>query len=191
MCDGQQEHHAPALHLVAERVVTLAEAQARPFVGGIVEMDESYFGPRRVRGRGAGRKTPVIGLLKRAGKVFAQIVQNCSKTELLNVAHRRVKGAVMIHDDGWKAHDGLVLDTGSNISACIIMKTNLRGANAISTGSNPFGALPRHAWRSGAVCARTSSHCTSKNRNGGGTTAKLTFIRCSLLLKETRPHPPN
>jgi transposase len=63
-----------------QRVVTLAETEARPFVGGIVEIDESYFGPRRVRGkrgRGAGRKIPVSGLFKRAGKVFAQIVPNC------------------------------------------------------------------------------------------------------------------
>mgnify|MGYP001547690053 FL=1 len=99
--------------LLRERVVALAEAEARPFVGGIVEVDESYFGPRRVRGkrgRGAGRKIPVIGLLKREGKVFAQIVPNCSKTELLSVVYRRAKGAVTIHTDGWKAYDGLVLD---------------------------------------------------------------------------------
>jgi transposase len=82
-------------------------------VGGIVEIDERYFGPRRVRGkrgRGAGRKIPVIGLLKRAGKVFAQIVPNCSKTELLRVVHGQVKGAATIHTDGWKAYDGLVWD---------------------------------------------------------------------------------
>jgi transposase len=72
--------------LLRHRVVALAEAVARPFVGGIVEIDESYFGPRRMRGkrgRGVGRKISVIGLLKRAGKVFAQVVPNCSKTELL------------------------------------------------------------------------------------------------------------
>jgi len=54
--------------------------EARPFAGE-VEIDESYFGARRVRGkrgRGAGGKTPVIGLLKRGGKVFTEIVENCS-----------------------------------------------------------------------------------------------------------------
>ena len=52
------------------RVVELAMEEARPFTGE-VEIDESYFGPRRVRGRrgrGAGGKTPVIGLLIRGGK---------------------------------------------------------------------------------------------------------------------------
>lgn len=99
--------------LLRQRIVGLAAAAARPFVGGIVEIDESYFGPRRVRGRrgrGAAKKIPVIGLLKRAGKVFTQIVQNCSKTELIKVVHHPVKGATTIHTDGWKAYDGLVLD---------------------------------------------------------------------------------
>lgn len=81
--------------LLHQRLVALAAAEARPFVGGIVEIDESYFGPRRVRGRrcrGAAKKIPVIGLLKRAGKVFTQIVLNYSKTELIKVGTTRSKG---------------------------------------------------------------------------------------------------
>ena len=45
------------------------------------ELDESYFGARRVRGkraRGAAGKTLVFGFLKRNGKVFVTIVPNCS-----------------------------------------------------------------------------------------------------------------
>ena len=43
---------------------------------GEVEADESYFGGRRKgkRGRGAGGKVPVFGLLKRNGKVFTVII---------------------------------------------------------------------------------------------------------------------
>lgn len=40
---------------------------------GEAEVDESYFGPTRIRGkrgRGAGFKLPVIGLLKRNDKVI-------------------------------------------------------------------------------------------------------------------------
>jgi hypothetical protein len=47
------------------------EENSRDF--GVFELDESYFGARRVRGkrgRGAAGKTPVFGLLKRDGKVF-------------------------------------------------------------------------------------------------------------------------
>ena len=60
--------------LLRKRVMEIAREEARPFTGE-VEIDESYFGPRRVRGRrgrGAAGKTPVIGLLKRGGKVFTQ-----------------------------------------------------------------------------------------------------------------------
>src|SRR5687768_3356297 len=42
-----------------------------------IEVDESYFGPRRVRGkrgRGAGNKIIVLGLLKRAGAVYTEII---------------------------------------------------------------------------------------------------------------------
>ncbi len=43
----------------------------------VVELDESYFGPRRIpgkRGRGASGKTIVFGIFKRAGKVYTEIV---------------------------------------------------------------------------------------------------------------------
>ena len=49
---------------------------------GEIEIDESYFGAKRIRGkrgRGASGKQPVFGMLKRDGKVYTQIV----KTALL------------------------------------------------------------------------------------------------------------
>ncbi|CAC9541085.1 Mobile element protein, partial [uncultured Gammaproteobacteria bacterium] len=47
---------------------------------GQIEVDESYFGARRVRGkrgRGALGETIVFGLLKRGDKVYTEIVPNC------------------------------------------------------------------------------------------------------------------
>jgi transposase-like protein len=90
----------------------MAEACERqsPF-SGQVEIDESYFGPHRVRGkrgRGAGGKTIVFGILKRGGQVFTQVVPNCSKASLLAVIRGHVKRKTTIHSDGWKAYDGLV-----------------------------------------------------------------------------------
>ena len=93
------------------RVAELAVDEARPFTGE-VEIDESYFGPRRVRGkrgRGAGGKTPVIGLLKRGGQVFTSVVRNCSKAELEPIIKGQVLSQATIYTDGWKACDGLVL----------------------------------------------------------------------------------
>ena len=94
------------------RILNLAVEEARPFAGE-VEIDESYFGPRRVRGkrgRGAGGKTPVIGLLKRGGKVFTEIVENCSQQALMPIIKGQVLSAATVYTDGWKSYDGLVLD---------------------------------------------------------------------------------
>jgi transposase len=93
------------------RILALTLAEARPFAGE-VEIDESYFGPRRVRGkrgRGAGGKTPVIGLLKRGGKVFTEIVENCSKQALMPIIKGQVLSEATVYTDGWKSYDGLVL----------------------------------------------------------------------------------
>ena len=86
--------------------------EARSFAGE-VEIDESYFGSRRVRGkrgRGAGGKTPVVALRKRGGKVFTEIVENCSKAARMPIIKGQVLSEATIYTDGWKSDDGLVLD---------------------------------------------------------------------------------
>ena len=97
--------------LLRQRVVAQA-VQESPPLGGEVEIDESYFGPRRVRGkrgRGAGGKIPVIGLHKRGENVYLSVVKNCSKAELMPIITGRVLEGADIYTDGWKAYDGLVL----------------------------------------------------------------------------------
>ena len=90
-----------------------SESQSVSQQSGIFELDESYFGARRVRGkrgRGAAGKTSVFGLLKRNGKVFVTIVANCSKDELLPVIQGKILEGSTVHTDGWKAYDGLILN---------------------------------------------------------------------------------
>jgi transposase len=80
---------------------------------GEFELDESYFGAKRVRGkrgRGAAGKTPVFGLLKREGNVHVQIVENCSKAQLMPIIQGKILEGSTIHTDGWKAYDGLILN---------------------------------------------------------------------------------
>ena len=80
---------------------------------GEFECDESYFGARRVRGkrgRGAAGKTPVFGLLKRNGNVYVEIVENCSKEQLMPIIQGKILEGSTIHTDGWKAYDGLILN---------------------------------------------------------------------------------
>ena len=80
---------------------------------GEFELDESYFGAKRVRGkrgRGAAGKTPVFGLLKRDGKVHVEIVENCTRDVLMPIIQGKILEGSTIHTDGWKAYDGLILN---------------------------------------------------------------------------------
>lgn len=82
-------------------------------LSGEIEVDESYFGARRVRGRrgrGAAGKTPVFGLLKRGGKVFVTVVASVSKAALMPIIEGKVLEGSTIYSDGWKAYDGLILN---------------------------------------------------------------------------------
>ena len=78
---------------------------------GQIELDESYFGAKRVkgrRGRGALGKIAVFGILKRGDRVFTQIVKNCSKAELMGIIDKCVSRESVVHTDGFKSYDGLV-----------------------------------------------------------------------------------
>ena len=80
-------------------------------LGGELEADESYFGPRRVRGlrgRGAGRKTVVFGLLKRGDSVYTEIVPDATKRTLQAIIRGKADIASIIHTDRWRGYDGLV-----------------------------------------------------------------------------------
>ena len=81
------------------------------FESGEIEIDESYFGARRVkgiRGRGAKGKTIVFGLLKRDDKVYTQIVRNCSVSELLPIIEEKISKDSILYSDCWRSYDGLV-----------------------------------------------------------------------------------
>jgi len=77
-----------------------------------VEIDESYFGPRRQRGkrgRGSRGKIVVLGLLKRNGKVYAQIIPDASREEILPIIRATVRSGADIYTDGWRSYDALAV----------------------------------------------------------------------------------
>lgn len=85
-------------------------ARASPLAGAI-EVDESYFGPKRVRGkrgRGAGGKTIVFGLLKRGDSVYTEIVPDVTKATLQKIIRGKAELSSVIHSDGWPGYHGLV-----------------------------------------------------------------------------------
>ena len=97
--------------MLREKMLEYSEKETSS--SGVFELDESYFGAKRVRGkrgRGASGKTPVFGLLKREGKVYVEIIKNCSRKELLPIIKSRILEGSEINTDGWKAYDSLVLN---------------------------------------------------------------------------------
>jgi transposase len=93
------------------RLVQIMQSDTK--IEGEAELDESYFGPTRVRGRrgrGAGGKIPVFGILKRGGNVYVEIVKNCSRASLLPIIKGKILSGSTIYTDGWRAYDGLILD---------------------------------------------------------------------------------
>lgn len=94
---------------IRKRIAQFCEQQS-PF-SGEVEVDESYFGARRIkgkRGRGAFGKTIVFGIFRRNGKVYTEIVPDCRRSTLQAVIRGRVCIESVIHSDGWRGYNGLV-----------------------------------------------------------------------------------
>ena len=98
------------LKAIRQRIAEFCETES-PFETGEIEIDESYFGARRIRGirgRGAQGKHIVFGLIKRGGKVYTQVVRNCSAAELLPIIREKVSEESVVYTDGFKTYDGLV-----------------------------------------------------------------------------------
>ena len=75
------------------RVLVEDLARTDALLKGELEADESYFGGRRKgkRGRGAGHKTIVFGILERGGKVSVSIVTDVKAESLMNETVKKVR----------------------------------------------------------------------------------------------------
>lgn len=81
-------------------------------IGNGIEIDEAYFGPKRQkgkRGRGAGRKIVVLGLRKRNGRVYAEIIPDTTREEIMPIVRTTVKSGADIYTDGWRSYDALAV----------------------------------------------------------------------------------
>lgn len=134
-----------------------------PFNNGEVEVDESYFGPHRVRskrGRGASGKTIIFGYFKRDYQVYTEIITNCKKTTLQAIIRGRVSAGAVIHSDGWRGYDGQV-DVGYSKHYRVNHgdKSSLM-VRATLMASRASGAMLNVAYRSSMACLLRLSTCT-------------------------------
>ena len=88
------------IHKIRARILWMSKS-GNP-TNGVFEADESYFGPRRVkgkRGRGAGSKTIVFGLYKRDGKVYTEIIPDAKAKTLQAIIRGQADIESVIHTD--------------------------------------------------------------------------------------------
>jgi len=76
---------------------------------GEIEVDESYFGGKRKgkRGRGAGGKVPVFGLLKRGGKVYAKVIPNAKGKTLKTIMDNKIVPDSIVYSDTFSSYNVL------------------------------------------------------------------------------------
>lgn len=94
-----------------EKITDYQEQQQLKFRGD-VEIDESYFGSRHKgdpRGRSTSSKIPVIGILKRNGQVYTEIISDASRKSIMPIITRLIhKSKSNVYTDKWRSYDGLV-----------------------------------------------------------------------------------
>lgn len=125
--------------------------------GGEIEIDEAYFGAKRIRGkrgRGAKGKIPVVGILKRNGTVYTQIVKNCTRQELLPVIKGKILDDSIIYTDGWRSYDALIVSGYKHYRIFHSKNEFARGKNHINgiesfwsfvkRRFNQFNGIPRN-----------------------------------------------
>ena len=103
---GVNKNTATDFYLKLRQIIVFGLQQEAPFFDGPVEVDESYFGGKRKgkRGRGAAGKVPVFGLLKRNGKIYAQVVQDTKTTTLKHIINSRVRPDSLVYSDKYSSY---------------------------------------------------------------------------------------
>ncbi len=109
----EQEHWKSTgvyyFHRLREIIAYELDQTEQEVFAGEIEVDESYFGGKRKgkRGRGAGGKVPVFGLLKRGGKVYTKIIPNVSSKTLYPIIQRKVVPDSIVYSDCWRGDNVL------------------------------------------------------------------------------------
>jgi len=95
------------------RLIIMEEVNNSSLFDGEVELDESYFGGHRKgkRGRGAGGKVPVFGILKRGDKVYTKVIPDTKTRTLLPIIEARVCPDSIVYTDSYSSYN--VLDVSN------------------------------------------------------------------------------
>ena len=137
--------------------------EAKELFDGEIELDESYFGGIRKgkRGRGAGGKTAVFGLLKRNGKVYTACVKDTKTDTLMPIITSKIKPDSIVYTDCYKSYNALDASVLSSLELTI--PKNLQKTLITSTVSKTFGIKPNECLESTTALTRSIFIFLSKN----------------------------
>ncbi len=93
---------------MCKQIRSMLTENFNPF-SGEVEVDESYFGGTRrgKRGRGAGGKTAVFGMVERNGKLEARKVHNVRRYTILPIVDANIAKGSQIYSDEYNVYQAL------------------------------------------------------------------------------------
>lgn len=114
---------------------------------GTVEVDETYIGGKSRlgrRGRGSERKTPVVALVERGGRMRTKVVERVSAKALKGAIRENVKKSAAIMTDEFSSYRGLGREfkgghTTVNHGEC----EYVRGDTHVNTAESFFALLKR------------------------------------------------
>ena len=109
LCEVNRNTAALYFMRLREIIAYELEAETADMLGGEIEMDESYFCGKRKgkRGRGAGGKIPVFGILKKVGKVYTKITPDPASATLIPIIERKVIPDSIVYSDCWRGYNVL------------------------------------------------------------------------------------
>lgn len=95
-----------------KQIRTLLSENDMQLEGPTVEVDETYYGGVRKYGkgrpgRGDKKKTPIVGIVQRGGKVLARAIPAADKKELMPIIRKHVTAGSVIYTDEYPAYEGI------------------------------------------------------------------------------------
>lgn len=99
-----------AWHMAHRIRLAMKEEPLAGMLRGEVEVDETYIGGKSrkgIPGRGSERKTPVLALVERHGRVRSRPVERVNAEELKGAIRENVDRSASIHTDEWAAYTGI------------------------------------------------------------------------------------
>ena len=127
------------------RQLIYANSEQLEMLTGEIEVDESYFSGKRKgkRGRGAGGKVPVFGLLKRNGKVYTVVIPDAKGGTILPIIREQVTPDSIVYTDSFNSYNALDVSEFKHLR---INHSELfaSGANHINGIENFWNQAKRH-----------------------------------------------